>query len=96
MVSSFVLGVCALMCIGMAINAYVNHITVKSLKQDLDYLQQQNQKLGESLHQRIHREVEDIKLDLKSNTNLTNSKVDKLESKMYNDFDLFRNQRHQY
>ena len=40
--------------------------------------------------------AEDIKLDLKSNTNLTNSKVDKLESKMYNDFDLFRNQRHQY
>jgi hypothetical protein len=80
----------------MMVSAYMNHMTIKILKQDLDYLSKENDKLEKSLHQRINVEVEGIQNNLKSNYKHTDSRVDNLELKVYRDFDLVSNQRRGY
>ena len=80
----------------MIVGAYMNQITVKVLKQNIYYLTKNNQELEKTLHQRINIEVGEIVNNLESNYKHTDSRVDKLESKMYKDFDLIKNQRRGY
>jgi len=61
----------------------------KELEKVIDGISQQMDQVERQTHQRMNQVGED-------SVNYTNSRVDKLKSKVYRDFDLIRNQGRQY
>ena len=98
--TSFILGVCAVIMLLMIAGTSVNYMAFKTLKRDFDnYVSSTERVLGD-----IYRDNENIQNELHSRIteteqNLvrhTDSRVDKLESKVYSDLDIKRQQSRQY
>jgi hypothetical protein len=99
-ITSFILGVLAVMAIMMVAITSVNYMAFKTLKRDFDnYVTSVGRILDD-----IHRDIETAQQELHSRINTveqnvvrhTDSRVDKLESKIFNDFDVKQKERKQY
>ena len=99
-ITSFILGVLAVIAIAMVAITSVNYMAFKTLKRDFDNyvsstervladIYKDNERQGQELHSRITDTEQAL-------VRHTDSRVDKLESKIYSDFDIKRTQSRQY
>ncbi len=99
-ITSFILGVLAVIAIMMVAITSVNYMAFKTLKRDFDNyvsstervfadIYKDNKIQGQELHSRIAETEQAL-------ARHTDSRVDKLESKIYSDFDVKRTQSRQY
>ena len=99
-ITSFILGVLAVIALAMVAITSVNYMTTKVLKKDIDNLNISSNHAFED----IYRQLENTRQELYSRIDgveqnfvrHTDSRVDKLESKIYSDFDIKRTQSRQY
>ena len=99
-ITSFILGVLAVIALAMVAITSVNYMTTKVLKKEIDNLNISSTHAFED----IYRQLENTQQELHSRiteteqavVRHTDSRVDKLESKIYSDFDIKRTQSHQY
>ncbi len=99
-ITSFILGVLAVIALAMVAITSVNYMTTKVLKKDIDNLNISTNHAFED----IYRQLENSKQGLYSRIDEveqnvvrhTDSRVDKLESKIYGDLDIKRQQSRQY
>ena len=99
-ITSFILGVVVIISISMIAITSVNYITIKALKDQIDNLDtsstyafeaiyKQLDNISRELHSRIDRTETDI-------IKYTDSRVDKLEYKIYKDHDIKGKESRQY
>jgi len=99
-ITSFILGVIAVIAIMMVVITSVNYMAFKTLKRGFDNyvastenvlkdIYRDNETLGQELHSRITETEQAL-------ARHTDSRVDKLENKVYSDFDIKRTQSRQY
>ena len=99
-ITSFVLGVLAVIAIMMVAITSVNYMTTKVLKKEIDNLNISSTHAFED----IYRQLENTQQELYSRIDEveqnvvrhTDSRVDKLENKIYSDFDIKGTQSRQY
>jgi hypothetical protein len=99
-ITSFILGVLAVIALAMVAITSVNYMTTKVLKKEIDNLNISSTHAFED----IYRQLENTQQELHSRiteteqavVRHTDSRVDKLESKIYSDFDVKRTQSRQY
>ena len=99
-ITSFILGVLAVIALAMVAITSVNYMTTKVLKREIDNLNITSINAIED----IYRQLENTRQELYSRIDEveqnvvrhTDSRVDKLESKIYSDFDIKRTQSRQY
>ena len=99
-ITSFILGVCAIIVLLMIVGTSVNYMTTKILKREINNLNISSTHTFED----IYRQLENIRQELYSRIDEveqnvvrhTDSRVDKLERKIYSDFDIKRTQSRQY
>jgi predicted PurR-regulated permease PerM len=99
-ITSFILGVLAVIALAMVAITSVNYMTTKVLKKDIDNLNISTNHAFED----IYRQLENTRQELYSRIDEveqnvvrhTDSRVDKLESKIYGDLDIKRQQSRQY
>ncbi len=99
-ITSFILGVFAVIALAMVAITSVNYMTTKVLKKEIDNLNiSSNHEFGD-----IYRQLENTRQELYSRIDEveqnvvrhTDSRVDKLERKIYGDLDIKRQQSRQY
>ena len=99
-ITSFILGVLAVIALAMVAITSVNYMAFKTLKQDFDnYVSGTERVLAD-----IYKDNEMVRNELHSRIDMleqnvvrhTDSRVDKLENKIYSDFDIKRQQSRQY
>ena len=102
-ITSFILGVAAVITILMVVVAFMNFMEIKNLHKQIDILQSIDESIirdndalenrcinyTDQLNNNIQRELENLYRHI-------DSRVDKLESKVYKDFDLTRTQSKSY
>lgn len=99
-ITSFILGVLAVIALAMVAITSVNYMAFKTLKQDFDNyvsgtervladIYRDNDIVRNELHSRITETEQNV-------VRHTDSRVDKLERKIYSDFDIKRQQSRQY
>ncbi len=99
-ITSFILGVLAVIAIMMVAITSVNYMAFKTLKRDFDNyvsstervladIYRDNENILNELHSRITETEQNV-------VRHTDSRVDKLESKIYSDLDIKRQQARQY
>ena len=102
-ITSFILGVAAVITILMVVVAFMNFMEIKNLHKQIDILQSIDESIirdndalenrcinyTDQLNNNIQRELENLYRHI-------DSRVDKLESKVYKDFDLIRTQSKSY
>lgn len=95
-ITSFILGVLAVIAIMMVVIASVNFMTIKVLTKKIDSLEQNAGDLEREFHQRLNTEIQNLSQRANNDDNeivrYVDSRVDKLESKVYKDFDVFGQQ----
>jgi len=99
-ITSFILGVLAVIALAMVAITSVNYMTTKVLKKEIDNLNISSNHAFED----IYRQLENTRQELYSRIDEveqnvvrhTDSRVDKLENKIYSDFDIKRTQSRQY
>ena len=94
-ITSFILGVCAVIVVAMVVGTFMNYVGVKSLKEHLNTLERDMQDETKTLNQRLDKETDRL-VDYTDNLNNNNqdamteiyryidSRLDKLESKFSN------------
>ena len=99
-ITSFILGVIAVIAIMMVAITSVNYMAFKTLKRDFDnYVSRSDKSFfahlqdNETTRQELHSRITETEQALARHTD---SRVDKLESKIYSDFDIKRTQSRQY
>jgi len=99
-ITSFILGVLAVIAIMMVAVTSVNYMAFKTLKRDFDkYVSRSDKSFfahlqdNETARQELHSRITETEQALARHTD---SRVDKLESKIYSDFDIKRTQSRQY
>ena len=99
-ITSFILGVLAVIALAMVAITSVNYMAFKTLKQDFDnYINSTERVLAdiykdnEIVRNELHSRIDDVEQNVVRHTD---SRVDKLESKIYSDFDIKRQQSRQY
>jgi hypothetical protein len=99
-ITSFILGVLAVIALAMIAITSVNYMAFKTLKRDFDNyvsstekvladIYRDNDRIRDELHSRINTVEQNV-------VRHADSRVDKLESKIYSDFDIKRTQSRQY
>lgn len=99
-ITSFILGVLAVIALAMVAITSVNYMAFKTLKRDFDNyvsstervladIYRDNENILNELHSRITETEQNV-------VRHTDSRVDKLESKIYSDLDIKRQQSRQY
>jgi hypothetical protein len=99
-ITSFILGVIAVIAVMMVAITSVNYMAFKTLKKDFDNYVTTTERIlsdiyrdNETSRQELHSRITETEQALVRHTD---SRVDKLESKIYSDFDIKRTQSHQY
>ena len=99
-ITSFILGVLAVIAIMMVAITSVNYMAFKTLKKNFDnYVMSTENVLkdiykdNETARQELHSRITETEQNLVRHTD---SRVDKLENKVYSDFDIKRTQSRQY
>ncbi len=95
-ITSFILGVLAIIAIMMVVIASVNYMAIKVLKEQINSLEQYAGEMEKEFHQRLSTEIQNLSQKANSDGNeivrYIDSRVDKLESKIYKDFDVYGQQ----
>ena len=92
-ITSFILGVCAVIVLAMVVGTFVNYVGVKSLKEHIDTLERDIYDETKTLNQRLDKETERLTDYVDSLHNISennmneiyryiDSRLDKLESKV--------------
>ncbi len=99
-ITSFILGVLAVIALAMVAITSVNYMAFKTLKRDFDDYTTSTERVfsdiyrdNETTQQELHSRITETEQALARHTD---SRVDKLESKIYSDFDIKRTQSRQY
>ena len=99
-ITSFILGVLAVIALAMVAITSVNYMTTKALKKDIDNLNISSDYEFENIYRRleitdqeVYSRIDEVEQNVVRHTD---SRVDKLESKIYSDFDIKRTQSRQY
>tara|TARA_B110000914_G_C15125596_1_gene292600 strand:- start:55 stop:360 length:306 start_codon:yes stop_codon:yes gene_type:complete len=99
-ITSFILGVCAVIILMMVVGTFVNHMAIKTLKLQFDNLDKYANRIEQKTNQRINTEIQDLSQsannDDKEIVKYIDSRVDKLEDKIYTDFDIKKKQTKKY
>jgi predicted PurR-regulated permease PerM len=99
-ITSFILGVCAVIILMMVVGTFVNHMAIKTLKLQFDNLDKYANRVEQKTNQRINTEIQDLSQsannDDKEIVKYIDSRVDKLEDKIYTDFDIKKKQTKKY
>jgi len=99
-ITSFILGVLAVIAIAMVAITSVNYMTTKVLKKDIDNLNISSSHAFEDIYRQLENSKQKLysRIDEVEQTVVrhTDSRVDKLESKIYSDFDIKGKQSRQY
>ena len=94
-ITSFILGVCAVIVLAMVVGTFMNYVGVKSLKEHLNTLERDIQDETKTLNQRLDKETDRL-VDYTDNLNNNNqdamnelyryidSRLDKLQDKFSN------------
>ena len=95
-ITSFILGVLAVIAIMMVAITSVNYMAFKTLKRDFDnYVSRSDKSFyahlqdNETTRQELHSRITETEQNVVRHTD---SRVDRLESKVYKDFDVFGQQ----
>ena len=95
-ITSFILGVLAVIAIMMVAITSVNYMAFKTLKRDFDNYVSSTERVladiyrdNETARQELHSRITETEQAVVRHTD---SRVDKLESKVYRDFDVFGQQ----
>jgi len=95
-ITSFILGVLAVIAIMMVVMASVNYMAIKSLKLQFDNLDKYANRIEQETNQRVNTEIQSLSQrannDINEIVRYIDSRVDKLESKIYKDFDTYGQQ----
>ena len=95
-ITSFILGVLAVITIMMVVMASVNYMAIKTLKLQFDNLDKYANQIEQKTNQRISAEIQNLSQKANNDDNeivrYIDSRVDKLESKVYKDFDTYGQQ----
>ncbi len=99
-ITSFILGVLAVIALAMVAITSVNYMTTKILKKEIDNLNISTNHAFEDIYRQLEKTRQELysRID-KVEQNVvrhTDSRVDKLESKIYGDLDIKRQQSRQY
>ena len=99
-ITSFILGVLAVIAIMMVAITSVNYMAFKTLKKNFDNYVSSTERVladiykdNETARQELHSRITETEQNLVRHTD---SRVDKLENKVYSDFDIKRTQSRQY
>jgi len=99
-ITSFILGVLAVIALAMVAITSVNYMTAKVLKREIDNLNitsinaiEDIYRQLENTRQELHSRIDEVEQNVVRHTD---SRVDKLESKIYGDLDIKRQQSRQY
>lgn len=99
-ITSFILGVLAVIALAMVAITSVNYMTTKVLKKDIDNLNVSSThgfedvyRQLENIQQQLYSRIDEVEQNVVRHTD---SRVDKLESKIYSDLDIKRQQSRQY
>ena len=99
-ITSFILGVLAVIALAMVVITSVNYMTTKVLKRDIDNLNitsintiEDIYRQLENTQQELYSRIDEVEQNVVRHTD---SRVDKLESKIYGDLDIKRQQSRQY
>ena len=99
-ITSFILGVLAVIAIMMVAITSVNYMVFRTLKRDFDNYVSSTEKVladiyrdNETARNELHSRITETEQNVVRHTD---SRVDKLESKIYSDFDIKRTQSRQY
>ena len=99
-ITSFILGVCAVIILMMVVGTFVNHMAIKTLKLQFDNLDKYANRIEQDINQRVNTEMQDLSQsannDDKEIIKYIDSRVDKLEDKIYTDFDIKKKQTKKY
>ena len=99
-ITSFILGVLAVIALAMVAITSVNYMTTKVLKKDIDNLNISTNHAFEDIYRQLEKTQQELysRIDeVEQNVvRHTDSRVDKLESKIYGDLDIKRQQSRQY
>ena len=99
-ITSFILGVCAVIILMMVVGTFVNHMAIKNLKLQFDNLDKYANRIEQDINQRVNTEMQDLSQsannDDKEIVKYIDSRVDKLEDKIYTDFDIKKKQTKKY
>ena len=95
-ITSFILGVIAVIAVMMVVITSVNYLAFKTLKRDFDNYVTTTERIlsdiyrdNETSRQELHSRITETEQALARHTD---SRVDKLERKVYKDFDVFGQQ----
>ena len=99
-ITSFILGVLAVIALAMVAITSVNYMTTKVLKKDIDNLNMASThgfedvyRQLENIQQQLYSRIDEVEQNVVRHTD---SRVDKLERKVYSDLDIKRQQSRQY
>ena len=99
-ITSLLLGVLAVIARAMVAITSVNYMAFKTLKRAFDNYINSNERVfsdiyrdNENTQQELHSRITEVENNVVRHTD---SRVDKLESKIYSDFDIKRTQSRQY
>jgi len=99
-ITSFILGVIAVIAIMMVVITSVNYMAFKTLKENFDDYKRGTENVladiykdSEFARQELHSRITETEQSLARHTD---SRVDKLERKIYQDFDIKQNQSNTY
>jgi predicted PurR-regulated permease PerM len=99
-ITSFILGVLAVIALAMVAITSVNYMTTKVLKKDIDNLNiasthgfEDIYKQFELMEKDVYSRIDEVEQNVVRHTD---SRVDKLERKVYSDLDIKRTQSRQY
>jgi|TARA_B110000908_G_C9997559_1_gene332639 predicted PurR-regulated permease PerM len=99
-ITSFIVGVCAVTILVVVNGTFVNYMAIKTLKSQFDNLDKYANRIEQSLNQRINTEIQDLSQnannDDKEIIRYIDSRVEKLEDKIYTDFDVKKKQTKNY
>ena len=99
-ITSFILGVCAVIILMMVVGTFVNYMAIKTLKLQFDNLDKYANRIEQDINQRVNTEMQDLSQsannDDKEIIKYIDSRVDKLEDKIYTDFDVKKKQTKKY
>jgi len=99
-ITSFIVGVCAVIILIVIIGTFVNYMAIKTIKLQFDNLDKYANRIEQKLNQRINTEIQDLSQnannDDKEIIKYIDSRVGKLEDKIYTDFDIKKKQIKKY
>ena len=99
-ITSFILGVLAVIAIIMVAITSVNYMAFKTLKRDFDNLNLSSDHEFENIYRRLEITDQEVYSRIaeveQAVVRYTDSRVDKLEGKVYKDFDMYRVQGRNY